>query len=91
MTQYSPDVAPDLEPDVVHWQPTHRSAGSPSTTQDRYALGALALGATAVGALAVGAAAIGVLAIGRLFVRRGRFHTLEIDHLIVHHLDLPRR
>lgn len=70
---YSPDVAPDLEPAVVHWQPTHR----PQVGAAFAAQLALAVGAVAVGALAVGAVAVGVLAVGRM--RVGRLEIGELD------------
>ena len=82
MTTYSPDVAPDLEPEVVHWQPTH-DAISPPVAEGWRALAGLALAAVAVGALATGAAAVGVLAIGSLKVGRARIGRLEIDELVV--------
>lgn len=86
-TTYSPDLAPDLEPPVVRWQPRH-------PTQDQRELQlriAVTLGAAAFGALAVGAVAIGVLAVRRLGVGHGRFRALEIGDLRVGRLRRMRR
>lgn len=79
-TAYAPDLAPDLEPKVVHWQPTHPVGGPRAHL---FSANAVALALVAVGALAVGAVAIGALAIGRMDVGRGRFRVLNIDELNV--------
>ena len=78
MTTYAPDLAPELEPEVVHWQPPHPPHARAHLLS---AEGATALALVALGALAVGALAIGVLAVGRLSVGRGRFRVLDIDEL----------
>lgn len=80
MTTYAPDTHPDLEPDVVHWQPTHRGVlQQPVGVLTPTALAAVA--GLAVGAMAVGALAIGALVIGRLTIGRARLHVLDIDQL----------
>ena len=78
-TAYAPDLAPDLEPKVVRWQPTHPVGGSRAHTLS--AGGWVALGLVAAGALALGAVAVGALAVGRMDVGRGRFRVLDIDEL----------
>lgn len=78
MTTYAPDLAPDLEPKVVHWQPPHPPHARAHLLS---AEGVTALALVAVGALAIGALAIGALAVGRLSVGRGRFRVLDIDQL----------
>ena len=88
MTAYAPDLAPDLEPKVVHWQPTHTVG---SARAHLFTANGVALGLVALGALAVGAMAIGALAIGRLDVGRGRFRVLDIGELNVGRLRLRRR
>lgn len=96
MTTYSPDVAPDLEPEVVHWQPPLRTPGGwrglpggRAASADSIIL--LGIGAVAFGAFAIGAAAVGALAIGRLAVGRGYFQRLEIDELVVNRFRPPIR
>ena len=88
MTTYAPDLAPDLEPKVVHWQPVHPPHARAHLLS---AEGAGALVLVAVGALAIGALAIGALAIGRMNVGRGRFRVLDIDELNIGRLRLKRR
>lgn len=96
MTTYSPDIAPELEPEVVHWQkPTARSGGWRGLTGRGRAAGAdslilVGIGAMALGAFAVGAAAVGALAIGRLAIGKGYFRRLEIDELVVHRVRAPQ-
>ena len=95
MTTYSPDVAPELEPDVVHWQPPLRAGGWRGLPGGRAASAdsilLLGVAAVAFGAFAVGAAAIGALAIGRLAVGKGSFRRLEIDELVIHRVRSPFR
>ena len=77
MTTYAPDLAPDLEPKVVRWQPTHPAGHARAhlfTTDALVALGLVALGALAVGAVAA-------LAVGRRSAGRGRFRVLDMDGL----------
>lgn len=93
MTTYSPDVAPELEPEVVHWQPPVRAGGWRGVDRGR-GVGAeavllLAVGAATVGALAIGALAVGVLAVGRLAIGRASFKRVEIDELVVRSLKGP--
>ena len=76
MTTFSPDVAPELEPEVVHWQPPLRTPGSWRGLAGAPPVGAgaillLGAGMVAVGALAIGALAVGALAIGRLAIGAG--------------------
>ena len=78
-TAYAPDLAPDLEPKVVHWQPAHVAGHARAHVFTANAF--VALGLVALGALALGAVAIGVLAVGRVDVGRGRFRVLDIDEL----------
>ncbi len=78
-TAYAPDLAPDLEPKVVHWQPTHPVGHARAHVLTANAF--VALGLVALGALALGAVAIGALAVGRMDVGRGRFRVLDIDEL----------
>jgi hypothetical protein len=47
------------------------------------AVGAAAFGAVALGATAIGALAIGRLAVGAFAMKRGRVHSLSVDHLEV--------
>ena len=96
MTTYSPDIAPELEPEVVHWQPSQARAGGwrglPGGARAASADSLILLGvaAGAFGALAIGALAIGALAIGRLAVGKGSFKRLEIDELVVNSLRAPQ-
>ena len=83
---YSPDVAPELTPGVVHWQP--RPGYVRRAFEQRIAL-AIAVGA--VGALAIGAVALGALAIGRLSVGRAHIRRLDIDDLGVGRIRRLRR
>ncbi len=83
------DSAPN--PDLVHWQPTHRPHGSVLSDVEQArpafspagALGLVMLGSAAMGAVAVGALAIGALAIGRLAVGDARFRRLQVDELVI--------
>lgn len=87
-TTYSPDIAPELEPEIVLWQPTgHRRAGGPPIAS----LGAVAVLALAAGAVALGALAIGALAVGRLDIGRARVRRLDVDDLGVGRLRRLRR
>ena len=85
MTTYAPDLAPELEPKVVHWQPPHPPHARAHLLS---AEGATALALVALGALAIGALAVGALAVGRLSGGRGRFRVLDMDQL---HLGRLRR
>ncbi len=76
----------DPNPEIVHWQPTHRPdvvEGSVARVSPAGALGVVALGSLVAGALAVGAVAVGALAIGALAIGRARIRRLEIDELVV--------
>ena len=76
----------DPNPEMVHWQPTHRpdaEPGSVASLSPAGALGVIALGSVLAGAAAVGALAIGALAIGALTIGRARVRRLEIDELVV--------
>ena len=77
-SHYAPDLAPDLEPRLVQWQPAHRAHGG-STGELLTWTGVAA--AVAVGAVAVGVLALGALAVGRLGADRARFRVLDIDEL----------
>ncbi len=88
MTTDSPDIAPEREPQVVHWRkPPPRAggwrglAGSPPPSAEAILLASI--GAAALGVFAVGALAIGALAVGRLAVGRGSVQRLEIGELVV--------
>ena len=76
-TAYAPDLAPDLEPKVVHWQPPHPVGGPRAHLFGASAY--VALGLVALGALALGVAAAGAFAAGR--GSRGRFRVLDLDGL----------
>ncbi len=93
MTTYSPDVVPDLEPEVVHWQKPVRAGGWRGVDGGRAAgvesIVLLAVGASALGALAIGALAIGALAVGRLAIGRASFKRIEIDELVVRSVKGP--
>jgi hypothetical protein len=86
-TVYAPDAAPDLEPEVVHWQPRYK------THEQREAELRIAVGfaIAALGALAIGALAIGALAVGRMSVGDARFRRLEIGDLGVGRIRRLRR
>ncbi len=78
-TAYAPDLAPDLEPKVVHWQPTHPVGGPRAHVFAASAY--VAFGLVMLGAVALGAVAAGALAAGRAGGRRGRFRVLDLDEL----------
>jgi len=76
----------DPNPEMVHWQPTHKPDAvqvSGARLAPAGALGVIALGSVLAGAFAVGALAIGALAIGALSIGRARVRRLEIDELVV--------
>ncbi len=76
----------DPNPEMVHWQPTHKpdvAEGAVATLSPVGALGLIAVGSVLAGAAAIGALAIGALAIGALTVGRARVRRLEIDELVV--------
>ena len=86
------DPAWDAEPnpELVHWQATHRpdrAEGMAATFSPGGALGAIALGSMVFGAVAVGALAVGALAIGRLAIGRASIRRLEIDEFVVGRLS----
>ncbi len=81
-----PDWDIEPNPEMVHWQPTHRPDtvdGAPVILSPAGALGAIALGSALFGAMAVGAVAVGAVAIGALAIGRARIRKLEIDELII--------
>ena len=76
----------DPNPEIVHWQPTHKpdvAEGQAAGLSPAGALGLIAVGSALTGALAIGALAIGALAIGALVVGRARVRRLEIDELVI--------
>ena len=74
---YSPDVAPELQPGVVRWQP-RPPAYERRALEQRLALTAAA---TALAVVALGVVALGALAIGRLSRGGPHIHRLDIDQL----------
>ena len=76
----------DPNPEIVHWQPTHKPdvvEGSAASLSPAGALGLIAVGSAIAGAVAIGALAIGAMAIGTLAIGRARVRRLEIDELVV--------
>ncbi len=83
-TRYAPDLAPELEPKVVHWQPAHRTH---TGSTGGYLSWTGVMVAVALGVLA--ASVLGAMAAGRSGGGRGRLRL--VDGLGLDGLQLKRR
>ena len=86
---YAPDVAPDLEPKVVRWQPAHATGGR--ETGAFLSWTGLAVAVVGVAALAVGAAAVTALLRDERRTRTRLIDLGRLSHLAQRRLGLERR